>query len=62
LSSESDEVLELNAAELCELLSNDELNVKNEEVVFELIVRWIAVDEPTRIQHIAKLMNTVRLR
>jgi kelch-like protein 10 len=61
LSTESEEVLELNVAELCELLSNDELSVKNEEVVFNLIVRWIAVDEGSRIQHIDKLLNNVRL-
>ena len=42
------------------LLGDDELNTKNEEYVFELIVKWVSKDEDNRISHIADLMNTVR--
>jgi len=36
-----DEFLELTADEFAELLTYDELNIRNEEVAFESILQWI---------------------
>ena len=61
VSNTSNEFLQLTADELAELLSKDELNVKNEELVFDSVLRWIDYDATHRKMYIAKLMRSVRL-
>ncbi|XP_046670050.1 kelch-like protein 10 isoform X2 [Homalodisca vitripennis] len=56
----SPEFKTLTADELTKLLSADELNVKQEEVVFEAISRWVLVDPPSRQQHVSQLLHCVR--
>ncbi len=43
------------------LMLSDDLNVKNEEIVFECIIRWINHDLENRKQHVAKLLRCIRL-
>ncbi|NXQ89048.1 KLH10 protein, partial [Nyctibius grandis] len=57
----SAEFLDLSVNELNQIIEKDELNVNEEEVVFEAILRWIAHDVPNRRQHIAVLLSKVRL-
>ena len=60
MASESEEVLDLEASDLVNLLADDELNTKNEGLVLELIAKWVAKDEDDRIGYITDLINTVR--
>lgn len=60
VSKISEEMLELSLEEVASLFSDDELNVKNEEVVWEAALRWIKYNEPLRKVHIVDLLKTVR--
>ncbi|KAJ8317347.1 hypothetical protein KUTeg_005251, partial [Tegillarca granosa] len=55
------EYLQLNIDEVCEILSSDDLNVKNEEIVFDAVIRWIDYDTERRKCHIPCLLKCVRL-
>ncbi|XP_022304667.2 kelch-like protein 10 [Crassostrea virginica] len=57
----SNEYLQLGVGELCDILSSDELNVRNEELVFDAALRWIDYDPEERKEHIARLLKTIRL-
>ncbi|KAJ1529323.1 hypothetical protein ONE63_006113 [Megalurothrips usitatus] len=58
---QSNELYDLTADELRSLLADDELNARDEEVVFEAVRRWVDVDVPDRKQHLADLLPCVRL-
>ncbi|XP_074645907.1 kelch-like protein 10 [Tubulanus polymorphus] len=55
------DVLTLHVQEIERILSADDLNVKNEELVFETIIRWIDHDPDDRLKFIGRLMYCVRL-
>ncbi|XP_062250371.1 kelch-like protein 10 [Platichthys flesus] len=55
------EYLQLSVLDLTDILGKDELNVKNERTVFDVILRWIAHIPNERKQHIAVLLSQVRL-
>ena len=57
----SKDLLELSVNDLVFVLSDDELNVKSEETVFECILRWINHDEELRAEHMPTLLRAVRL-
>ncbi|NWY55656.1 KLH10 protein, partial [Chionis minor] len=57
----SAEFLELSVEELAHILEKDELNVKQEEAVFEAILKWIDHGPQDRRQHVAVLLGKVRL-
>lgn len=57
----SNEYLQLGIGELCDILSSDELNVRNEELVFDAVLRWIDFDVDYRRDYIARLLKTIRL-
>ncbi|XP_077094325.1 kelch-like protein 10 [Siphateles boraxobius] len=57
----SEEFLELSLEQLEEIMDEDELNVKQEEVVFEAVLHWINHAPENRRQHIAVLLPKVRL-
>lgn len=61
IATKSNELLNLTHEELVSILEADELNVKNEETVFDCVVRWISHDPAARKQHILPLLKTVRL-
>ncbi|XP_075417933.1 kelch-like protein 10 [Tenrec ecaudatus] len=57
----SAEFLELSVTELKDIIEKDELNVKQEDAVFEAILKWISHDPQNRKQHISVLLPKVRL-
>ncbi|KAJ0064218.1 hypothetical protein NL108_001530, partial [Boleophthalmus pectinirostris] len=60
---EEEEVLELDAQRLGDLLASDDLNVSQEEVVLELVLRWVERHRgsPEREAQAANLLHRVRL-
>lgn len=61
VATKSYELLNLSHEEMVTILDSDVLNVKNEETVFECLIRWINYDPPRRKHHILSLLKTVRL-
>uniref|UniRef100_A0A671SJT7 Kelch-like protein 10 n=1 Tax=Sinocyclocheilus anshuiensis TaxID=1608454 RepID=A0A671SJT7_9TELE len=57
----SEEFLELSLEQLEEIIDKDELNVKQEEVVFEAVLHWIDHAPESRRKHIAMLLPKVRM-
>ncbi|XP_060936185.1 kelch-like protein 10 [Limanda limanda] len=56
-----EEYLQLSVQDLVKILGKDELNVKSERTVFDVILRWIAHIPKEREKHLAKLLSQVRL-
>jgi len=56
-----EEFLELDAEEVAQLLSRDDLDVANEEDVFYGIMKWIDHDSESRKKFLAKLLECVKL-
>lgn len=61
IATKSNELLMLSDEAMVEIISSDDLNVKNEEIVFDCIIRWTNHDLDNRKQHIAKLLRCIRL-
>ena len=57
----SNEYLQLNVEEVEDILRSDDLNVKNEEMVFDAVLRWIDYDPEHRKCQIARLLKCIRL-
>ncbi|XP_041043240.1 kelch-like protein 29 [Carcharodon carcharias] len=56
-----DEVLNVSKDDLIAFLSNDNLNTKAEELVYEAVIKWIKKDPTNRTQHLSELLAVVRL-
>ncbi|XP_023217936.1 kelch-like protein 10 [Centruroides sculpturatus] len=54
------EYLSLPVNEIAKILNNDNLNVRNEEIVWEAVIRWIDHDPDNRTTHITNLIPYVR--
>ncbi|XP_049535696.1 kelch-like protein 10 [Anopheles darlingi] len=61
ISSHADALLQLPVDDVCLLLADEQLNVRDESTVWEFAVRWIDRDPANRAQHVLRLMKTVRL-
>ncbi|CAH1959922.1 unnamed protein product [Acanthoscelides obtectus] len=61
LMKESYEFYKISAPHLEDILKDDELNVKNEEAVFEAIKMWIGYSPTRRKIHLFSLLKCVRL-
>ncbi|KAJ9583525.1 hypothetical protein L9F63_022143, partial [Diploptera punctata] len=57
---QSSEFKELSAEELETILRDDELNVRNEETVFEAIMKWTEADLPNRKKYLKILIHCAR--
>jgi hypothetical protein len=57
----SKELLELPVEELAAILGDEQLNVSNEEDVWNCVLQWIDRDTENRKVHVLYLMKTVRL-
>ncbi|KAM9494995.1 kelch-like protein 10 [Clarias gariepinus] len=57
----SEEFLNLTVEELCEIMEKNELNVKQENLVFEAIILWIEHAPLERKTHIGLLLARVRM-
>jgi kelch-like protein 20 len=59
--TESDEFLLLTPKQLIHIISNDDLNVRNEEQVYKSVMKWIKSNINERKHVMAELMTHVRL-
>jgi kelch-like protein 10 len=60
VTKQSEELLDLTLQEVLDIFGDDELNVKNEEVVWEAAIRWIGHDAENRKQYIVELLRKIR--
>ncbi|KAM3959161.1 kelch-like protein diablo [Aphomia sociella] len=58
---ESEEFLLLPAAQLVDIVSSDELNVRSEEQTFQAVMSWVKYNVAERRQHLAQVLQHVRL-
>uniref|UniRef100_A0A671MEW4 Kelch-like protein 29 n=1 Tax=Sinocyclocheilus anshuiensis TaxID=1608454 RepID=A0A671MEW4_9TELE len=56
-----DEILNISKEDLVSYMSNDSLNTKAEELVYETVIKWIKKDPSCRVQHVSELLAVVRL-
>uniref|UniRef100_A0A8C4ZC22 Kelch like family member 29 n=1 Tax=Gadus morhua TaxID=8049 RepID=A0A8C4ZC22_GADMO len=56
-----EEILGVCKDDLVSYLSNDSLNTKAEELVYQTVIKWIKRDPGTRVQHMPELLAVVRL-
>lgn len=47
--------------EVCTLMASDDLNVPNEETIFQALVQWARHDLTNRRKHLAKLLSHIKL-
>lgn len=57
----NEDIIYLSCADLLDLISDDALNAKNEQPIWEFCLRWIEFDEKNRIQNVPSLLEGVRL-
>ncbi|KAK1170338.1 kelch-like protein 29 [Acipenser oxyrinchus oxyrinchus] len=56
-----DEILGISKEDFISYMSNDSLNTKAEELVYETVIKWIKKDPVNRVQHASELLAVVRL-
>uniref|UniRef100_A0A671U7V4 Kelch like family member 29 n=1 Tax=Sparus aurata TaxID=8175 RepID=A0A671U7V4_SPAAU len=56
-----EEILSVSKEDLVAYLSNDSLNTKAEELVYETVIKWIKQDSNSRVQTLSELLAVVRL-
>uniref|UniRef100_A0A1W2P6N5 Kelch-like 29 n=2 Tax=Mus TaxID=862507 RepID=A0A1W2P6N5_MOUSE len=56
-----EEILSISKDDFIAYVSNDSLNTKAEELVYETVIKWIKKDPATRAQYAAELLAAVRL-
>ena len=61
VSNESDEILGLGIEDMVDILSSDDLNVKDEEQLLNVIFRWINHKDEQRKNCVLQLIRCVRL-
>ncbi|KAK7939475.1 hypothetical protein WMY93_002801 [Mugilogobius chulae] len=57
----SREFFSLSMEDLCSIIEDDQLNVKDERIVFEVVIRWIGHVPQERYQHLVILLPKIRL-
>ncbi|KAG5849451.1 kelch-like protein 2 isoform X1 [Anguilla anguilla] len=57
----SEEFLNLGMEQVCSLIASDKLTIPSEEKVFEAVIAWVTHDKDVRQEHMARLMEHVRL-
>lgn len=55
------EFLILPPEEVCKLLASDDLNIPNEEIIYQSLLMWVNHDLATRKKYLPKLMSHIRL-
>ncbi|KAK1175723.1 kelch-like protein 2 isoform X1 [Acipenser oxyrinchus oxyrinchus] len=58
---QSEEFLNLGIEQVCSLIASDKLTIPSEEKVFEAVIAWVNHDKDVRQEHMAHLMEHVRL-
>lgn len=59
VSEISDEFVQLGIEEVCDILIDDRLNVRNEDLVFNVVLRWIDFDFDVRKEYVVCLLKIV---
>ncbi|KAG5851034.1 hypothetical protein ANANG_G00088730 [Anguilla anguilla] len=54
--------LDMSPSELAAILASDTLNVENEELVYESLLKWVAHDKDNRLKELPGLLECVRFR
>lgn len=60
--SKGDEFLDLASHELLPIIGGDSLNVEKEELVFEVLMKWIRKDKENRIKTLGEAFDLIRFR
>ncbi|XP_015199982.1 kelch-like protein 2 isoform X1 [Lepisosteus oculatus] len=58
---QSEEFVNLGIEQVCSLIASDKLTIPSEEKVFEAVISWVNHDKDVRQEHMAHLMEHVRL-
>lgn len=61
IATKSEEIVNLTLKDIYDILSDDLLNCRDEEHVFNVVVRWIDHDPMNRRHAMGKLLRAVRL-
>ncbi|XP_023213758.1 kelch-like protein 10 [Centruroides sculpturatus] len=61
VSSQNEELMEMTTEELINVLNCEELNVKEEELVWDTVLRWININPQERKKHMPDLLKCIRL-
>ncbi|MFT7800079.1 kelch-like protein 40-like [Arapaima gigas] len=54
--------LQMEASELAAIISSDSLNVENEELVFESLLKWVKHSKDARLKDLSDLLDCIRFR
>ena len=60
IAASGDELIELSFGDFAEVIGDDNLNVGAEEIVFEIVIKWIEFDLGNRRQFLSQLFRLVR--
>lgn len=61
ISIKSVELMQLSFDEFRDIIADEMLNVKNEEIAWNCCLSWIEFDEENRVEFVVPLMKCVRL-
>lgn len=61
VAAKNNDIYEMNLNDFYDIISDDELNTREEDLVWKLCIKWIDHDSDNRKQHVAQLMQGVRL-
>ncbi|XP_061402054.1 kelch-like protein 10 [Musca vetustissima] len=61
VASKNRDLLQMNLKDFYDVINDDELNTREEDNVWKLCIKWIDHDPENRKQHVAQLMQGVRL-
>ncbi|XP_036424758.1 kelch-like protein 41a [Colossoma macropomum] len=60
--AKEEDFLEFNPPELFAIIGGDSLNVEKEEVVFELLMKWVRKDKENRVKFLGEAFEHIRFR
>ena len=61
VAAKNSDILEIGLKDFYDIISDDELNTREEDHVWKLCIKWIDFDPENRKQYVAQLMQGVRL-
>ncbi|XP_063789780.1 kelch-like protein 41 [Pseudophryne corroboree] len=57
-----DDFQQLAPHELIAVISSDSLNVENEEIVFEAVMKWVRTDKENKVKNLVEVFDCIRFR
>lgn len=61
VAARNTDIMDMNVKDFYSIISDDELNTREEDYVWKLCVKWIDRDPENRKSHVAHLMTGLRL-